>query len=637
MHGHRTRRTLPGLTALIAVLVAWTAWTHIVPPEKFHPIAEAHRRLTFLVNLNPIPWEQVRRDTDTISASLSSLSHGEGLRYSKSLEEAFMALDTEARISSPTPTMRKQTARRVFEESTRAVGWTLSWYLTDARVHLSDYDRASASFDTARQVWAAFEYEIQSTDPETFRDLGRRWLACGSALGSPGMLGVGVALPDSEIFDSESARILSYISLNFGPDYMAEASGRLAPLPTRSPTFDPTARVLAKLPPGHNINKQLPRPRQVLNMVERGVDESETPLIALGDMAFDSPYIFRGPSRELALSCNTCHNKGTTNPNFFIPGLSTRPGTMDVSNAYLAPHANNGVFDALDIPDLRGIRFTAPYGRNGRFASLRDFVRNGIMHEFDGPEPDPILLDAMIAYMNEFDFLPNPALLPNGRLAENTSEAAKRGEALFRQPFAQMDERSCATCHDPSNQFLDGRQHDIGSTRRSGVYALDGALDTPTLLNAKFTAPYFHDGSLDTLEDVVRWFDATYALDLPENEIGDLTAYLETVGDGIDSYEDTIHTLEPELEEFSFFLSAYEYVDRIDRPEMAATIFQTIASELRAHKWSVQDMRLMPVLDQLTNLMDEAYRANQMGDRAAERAHVEAYRAMYAANKDVLK
>ena len=131
----------------------------------------------------------------------------------------------------------KQTARRVFEESTRAVGWTLSWYLRDASEHLADYDRASASFDTARLVWASFEYEIRATDPETYRDLGGRWLACASALGSPGVLGVGIALPDTEVFESESARILDYIAVNFGPEYAFEGSGRLAPLPTMSPTF----------------------------------------------------------------------------------------------------------------------------------------------------------------------------------------------------------------------------------------------------------------------------------------------------------------------------------------------------------------------------------------------------------------
>ena len=58
-------------------------------------------------------------------------------------------------------------------------------------------------------------------------------------------------------------------------------------------------------------------------MVERGVDESETTLIAMGDMLFDSPLIFGGPARSLQMSCNTCHNKGTINPNLFIPGLST--------------------------------------------------------------------------------------------------------------------------------------------------------------------------------------------------------------------------------------------------------------------------------------------------------------------------
>ena len=46
-----------------------------------------------------------------------------------------------------------------------------------------------------------------------------------------------------------------------------------------------------------------------------------------------------------------------------------------ISSRFFAPHANNSLFDPLDTPDLRGIRFTAPYGRNGRFSSLRDFIR----------------------------------------------------------------------------------------------------------------------------------------------------------------------------------------------------------------------------------------------------------------------
>jgi cytochrome c peroxidase len=51
--------------------------------------------------------------------------------------------------------------------------------------------------------------------------------------------------------------------------------------------------------------------------------------------------------------------------------------------------------DALDrreqVGSLRGARYLAPYGHDGRFTSLRDFVHNVIVNEFAGPEPSPAL------------------------------------------------------------------------------------------------------------------------------------------------------------------------------------------------------------------------------------------------------
>jgi cytochrome c peroxidase len=390
------------------------------------------------------------------------------------------------------------------------------------------------------------------------------------------------------------------------------------------------------LPPGSNINKQLPRPRQILNMGARGVNERETALIALGDMAFDSSFIFGEPARSLGISCNTCHNKSITNPQLFIPGLSTRPGTIDVSNSFFAPHANNGHFDPLDSPDLRGIRFTAPYGRNGRFASLREFTRNVIVNEFNGPEPDPLLLDGMIAYMNEFDFLPNPALNRDGTLNAGASTAARRGEVLFNRRFATMGNRSCATCHIPSARFLDHKRHDIGTAKGSEPFSQDRALDTPTLLSAKSTPPYFHDGSQPTLRAVNEWFNRNYRLGLTKRQIDDLTAYVETIGDGVEPYEDTLLTLEAEMEEFSFFLSAYETLRDKNKPELILTTLQTVPFEIRAHKWDVQDDQYLPVLEQLAEIIDRAYAEGKAGNWQRVDALVAEYRKLYQVNKERL-
>src|SRR6186713_1813223 len=54
--------------------------------------------------------------------------------------------------------------------------------------------------------------------------------------------------------------------------------------------------------------------------------------------------------------------------------------------------------------------------------------------------------------------------------------------------------------------WVDGRIIDDGRFTVSGVTRDRGAFKTPTLREVARTAPYMHDGSLDTLEDVVRFY-----------------------------------------------------------------------------------------------------------------------------------
>ncbi len=621
-----------------ALLLQPAAEAHIVPPEKLHPVAESYRRLTFLLDLKPVLWPEVEADTAIIARALADLDAPRAESYQRAVEEILAPLIAQSSAGRTTPPQdRDAAARRIFERSTKAVARGLRLHLEAARGAIDDYPRSSRSLEQARQYWAAFEPAVWATDGAAFRRLGECWLELADALGNPGILGMGGVEPDRQTFREESEEVIGYVELNFGEPFEAPRVGRISALPTRSPTFEARAPLPYRLPPGSNLNKQLPRPRQILNMASRGVDEGETALIALGDMAFDSPYVFGGPARDLGMSCNTCHNKSITNPGLFIPGLSARPGGLDVSNSFFAPHANNGHFDPVDIPDLRGIRFTSPYGRNGRFESLRDFVRNVIVNEFDGPEPDPLLLDGLVAYMLEFDFLANPHLEGDGSLKPSAPEAARRGETIFHRPFPQMGGRSCASCHVPSDHFLDRRRHDIGSVRGAGVDSRDRALDTPTLLSARYTAPYFHDGSQPTLRTVIEWFDRRFELGLGEQELEDLTAYVETVGDGGEPYETTMHTLEAEMEEFSFFLSTYEFLQRKERPELIDTTLQTIAGEIRAHKWDIQDDRFLPILDRLAALIDAATDAGRAGDWPTADARVAEYRLLYEQNRENLR
>ena len=609
--------------------------SHIIPPEKFHPVADAYRRMMFGLNLNPIRWDLKQEDVKIIARELGKISATESKTYLSKVNPLITKMIKMEGL--PSKEERKNTARLLFEENTKAVTKTLIFHLVAAQKNLKQYSLAFRHLNEARQIWASFEHEIKATDYPAFLRMGRSFLELATSLGNPGILTVGYEPTKRQIFQQESQVIIAYIDRNFGDDYEVGKSKQLAPLPRKSNTFNPKASIPPKLPPGADINKQVPRPRQILNMTVRGVDESETPLIALGDMAFDSTYIFGEPARSFSITCNTCHNKGVTNPNFFIPELSTIPGGMDVSNSYFAPHANNGHFGQVDIPDLRGIRFTAPYGRNGRFSSLREFTRNVIVNEFNGQEPDPLILDGLVAYMLEFDFLPNPKLSPDGRLSDKASTAAKRGEKIFHKPYKQMGERSCATCHIPSNQFLDHQQHNIGTVSGAEAFSQDRALDTPTLLSAKFSAPYFHDGSQPTLQAVNEWFNENFRLGLNRREISDLTSYLETIANGQDPMEETIYILDAELEEFSFFLSAYEFLKKVNKPDLITITFQTISEEIKNHQWELQDPKYHSTLLKLASLMDEAVLANKKGNGKVVDQKVNEYRNLYAKNVEVLK
>jgi hypothetical protein len=276
------------------------------------------------------------------------------------------------------------------------------------------------------------------------------------------------------------------------------------------------------LPMGTDLGDEaFDRPREVFRSESAGGHKSY--MVVLGDVAFSSPKLLGGAARQAGISCGTCHVNGAANSLFYIPGLSTRHGNFDTTSRIFNPKTDDSVLDPLTIPSLRGAHLLAPYGHDGRTNSLRDFVRNVVVNEFAGPEPTPQVLDALVAYVEDIDFVPNARLGAGGRLVGVVSRAEKHGEKLFNRPFAHDPALSCAACHQAAEAFVDHRQHDVGS---------GGLFKTPTLRNANFNAPYFHDGRFDTYEQVVDHFNRTFSLGLSARDQSDLAAYLKAIGDG---------------------------------------------------------------------------------------------------------
>jgi cytochrome c peroxidase len=323
------------------------------------------------------------------------------------------------------------------------------------------------------------------------------------------------------------------------------------------------------LPPGTELNEEpLDQPNELFYSELAGGKRSY--LLNLGDLLFSSPAILGGVARQAGISCETCHQQGHNNPKLFIPGLSARPGTFDVSGSLFNPKADNGVFDPVTPPSLRGAKYLAPYAHDGRFPTLREFIRNAIVNEFAGPEPSAQVVDALENYIKEIAFLPNPKLSAGGKLSKEASEAARHGEALFNKPFPHDTAMSCASCHQPNGAFVDHRLHDVGT---------GGTFKTPTLLNANFNAPYFHDGRFDSYGEVVDYFDKHFELGLKNDERADLIAYLDAVGD---AKEPTVrNTVQASLEEIAQFVSVLDTAIPERNKEIIALTVDAVGNEWR--------------------------------------------------------
>lgn len=605
--------------ATFATVLIFTGPVAATPAKEapWLPEAAAYRLTLFLGNLEPLPWNEVETAwTEPYSGSEFSSGALDWLDHESDVEP-------DALLNA---IMRKD-RQEVFAETTRLIALRIEEEL-DRALAAEEPAAAQQAVRTARELYRSFEDGVAAADPEAARRLGLAWLELNSSTGSAGVLGAGATSADRDTMVAARSVISTYLAGNYLIDDFAPRR-TLSALPETAVLRSRTVEVPPSLPPGSDIFDQDPLPLLVLNFEEQGIEETELPLVAYGDMLFDSAQIFGSPAQNLGIACSTCHNRSDVNQRLFIPGASHQPGAIDVDGAFFNPIFNDRRDDPLDIPSLRGLRFTGPYGRDGRFASLRDFTRNVIVNEFGGTEPTPFMLDALVAYMLEFDFLPNSMLTTNGRLTDAGPVAAQRGEAIFNRPFAGLDDRSCASCHVPGANFLDRQAHDIGSVAPAYEGARTGAMDTPTLLGTAYTAPYFHDGSLPTLAAVVDWFDETKSLGLSEAERADLTAYLETVGAADEPYEafDTENTaFRLAFSELTTFASTLDTLLPRRDAEHILLLTDTVAADLSADASTMSNLTARPDVYALAERLAEVGAAVRDEDWAAAEASWTAFK-----------
>jgi YVTN family beta-propeller protein len=187
--------------------------------------------------------------------------------------------------------------------------------------------------------------------------------------------------------------------------------------------------------------------------------------------------------------------------------------------------------DIVDNPSLENLAGTEPFKWNGG---------NPDMPTECGPRTEKFFfrsqsfnqqqLTDLVTFVYSLPYRSNRSRLANGEL----SPAQERGKAIFERnkykngkPIPQANQ--CATCHS-GPKYTNQHQLDVGTgkpTDRSPV------VDVPQLSNVAYSAPYLHDGSARSLEEIWTVFNPkdTHGLsnDLTKDELDDLIEYLKTL------------------------------------------------------------------------------------------------------------
>ncbi len=240
--------------------------------------------------------------------------------------------------------------------------------------------------------------------------------------------------------------------------------------------------------------------------------------VALGRELFVDPRL----SRDRAMACATCHNPARA----FTDGRALSVGVF-------------GRRGARSVPSLVNRGYGKSFFWDGRTTNLEEQV----LRPIQDPNEMDMTLDEVMAglrrdqrytalFQTAFERLPNSDDLARALASyvrtilsgdspvdryiygsgDGLSDRARQGLRLFR------GKARCANCHF-GHIFTDEGFHNTGVAWSDGEWLDDGRFGvtgeesdrgrfkTPTLREIARTAPYMHDGSITTLEDVVEFYD----------------------------------------------------------------------------------------------------------------------------------
>jgi len=299
-------------------------------------------------------------------------------------------------------------------------------------------------------------------------------------------------------------------------------------------------------------------------------DQPDAEKIALGRKLFFDPRL----SGTSSMACATCHV----------------PAQAFTQNDRPTPKGSDGGNLRRNAPSLLNVGYEELLMRDGEAPSLQSQVLVPLFepHEMANPTFKGLLerMQRLPDYQGRFErAFGAPVSVPLiGNAIASYERSLLCGNSAFdrwhygREPGALsaqaqdgfrlfIGKAGCSACHRvgvDAALFTDHGFHNTGfgfRARTPGAGAVEDRgrqevthapgdlhkFKTPTLRNVARTAPYMHDGSLQSLDEVVRYYngggsggpaqdEAIRPLGLSEKEVGDLVAFLESLtGDDLDT------------------------------------------------------------------------------------------------------
>jgi YVTN family beta-propeller protein len=204
------------------------------------------------------------------------------------------------------------------------------------------------------------------------------------------------------------------------------------------------------------------------------------------------------------MSCHSCHTDGH-------------------SNGQLADTLGDGSFGTPKrVLSLLGVRDTAPYAWNGSMPNLESQIRKSIATTMHGANPTDQQVADLTAYLRTL--APAPSRAQATEQAGSGSNVSPRHEAAIRRGREVFHAQSCDHCHAPP-EYTSKATYDVGMKDEAG----NMRFNPPSLRGVSQAGPYFHDNRAATLDEVVRRYRHQLPNGLPQKEVADLLAFLDSL------------------------------------------------------------------------------------------------------------